>query len=153
MKRIFLAAGLITGLGATAALADGKVYITLPDMSGFAQDPATADQLLRDMENTLVLSQNCPGSSLSDAEHSLLTDGFDLLAYGALKLDTDSIIAKYEVPAFAQLDNAAATCPGEAALKARTIATLLEAGADLTPLPDQEKAYLEWRALMDSIRP
>lgn len=153
MKRIFLTAFLLAASGATAALADGKVYITLPDMAGAAQDPVAADRLLADMENTLVLSQNCPGASLSDAEHSLLTDGFDLLAYGELKLDTDTVIAKYEKPAFDLLDSNSGACDGEPELKARTIATLLAAGGDLTPLPDQEKAHLEWRALMDEIRP
>ncbi|MBJ2151289.1 hypothetical protein [Paracoccus sp. IB05] len=153
MKRIFLTAAVTLGLGATAALADGKVYITLPDMSGIAQDPVAADRLLSDMQNTLVLSQNCPEASLSDEEHSLLTDGFDLLAYGELKLDTDGIIAKYETPAFDLLDNSTLACSEEPELKARTIATLIEAGGDLTPLPDQEKAYLDWRALMDQIRP
>ncbi len=152
MKRILLTAALSLSLGAGAALADGKVYITLPDMSGIAQDKAASDLLLADIYKTMVLSQNCPGTSLSGEEHSLLSDGFDLLAW-ELELSMDETIEKYEKPAFALLDSGDDACSEEPELKARTIATLLKAGGDLTPLPDQEKAYHEWRSLMDAIRP
>ena len=40
MKRILLTAGLSLGLSSGLALADGKVYVTLPDMSGIARDAA-----------------------------------------------------------------------------------------------------------------
>ncbi len=152
MKRILLTAGLSLGLSSGLALADGKVYVTLPDMSGIARDAAQSDQLLTDLYAVMVLSQNCPGASLTGAEHSLVSDGFDLLAHGELKLSSDEVISRYEQPAFALLDDNS-NCAREAQLKFDTLKTLEAAGGSLVPLPDQEKAYVEWRALMDSIEP
>ncbi|NPD17102.1 hypothetical protein HOY34_18065 [Xinfangfangia sp. D13-10-4-6] len=152
MKRFALLATCSLLLSGTAALADGKVYVTLPDMAVFAKDPVVADRMLRNLYNATVLSVNCPGASLSDAEHSLLTDSFDLLAYGELKLSTDELISRYEGPAFAQLDDPDA-CIEEADLKEQMLNDLRDAGGSTVPLADQEQAYHDWRALMDAIRP
>lgn len=151
MLRLISAALLALGL-TSSALADGKVYVPLPDMSPYEADHEAADLFLRDLYRGLVLASNCPNTSLSDEEHSLLTDGFDLLAYGVLHLSVDDVVERYEGPAFSALDapNACDDAPG---LKANLIDFLISLGGSLTPLPDQDQAYREWRELMDRIQP
>lgn len=144
---------LLFSLPLTApVLADGKIYVPLPDMSAIGRDPVAADRLLRDLYSALVLSQNCPGASLTGEAHSLISDSFDLLAYGELKLSTDVIISRYEKPAFDLMDQPGG-CDNEAVLKAGVLAVLQQAGGSLTALPDQERGYQDWRALMDQITP
>ena len=152
MFRHFLIPLLLSLPLAAPALADGKIFVPLPDMSDIGRDPVAADLLLRDLYRAMVLSQNCPGASLSGEEHSLISDGFDLLAYGALNLSTDEVISRYEKPAFDLVDQPGG-CDNEAGLKADVLAVLQQAGGSLTALPDQERGYQDWRALMDQIRP
>lgn len=147
----FIFAALMT-LAAAPALADGKVYVTLPDMTPYEIDHEAADRFLGDAYRGLVLSSNCQNSWLTAEEHSLLTDGFDLLAYGVLKLSVDEVVSRYEKPAFAALDTPGA-CDEAPELKAALLEHLQDMGGSLEPLPDQEAAYHEWRALMDSIQP
>ena len=154
MRPFLRPAALALLLCAGQAHADGKIYVPLPSMTSVAEDPDAARDFLAEMYITLVINSNCFGASLSDPEHSLLTDSFDLLAYGEMAMSTDDIVETFEKPAFAYLDNAEANpCGAATERKEAVLSRLIGLGGSLTPLPDQEKAYAEWRVLMDSIRP
>lgn len=133
---------------AAPALADGKVYVQLPDMSYFGGE--IGEDFLYQLVLANVVSSNCPGFEVTDAEWSLLTDSADLLAYGELKLGTNDFDNLFYDPAFAALDEPT-TCAEEGPAVEEILTELVEHGGSREPLPDQEKAYAEWRVLMDNL--
>ena len=147
-KRIamVLAAAMLCG---TPALADGKVFVQLPDLSSYSG--TQAEDFLRRVVLANVVSSNCAGFGISDAEWSLLTDSADLLAYGRLRLDTDSYDDAFYGPAFDALD-APGTCETHGPDVEAVLEELVRHGGAREPLPDQEGAYEEWRALMDRLQ-
>lgn len=141
---------LVAALLLTApALADGKVYVQLPDLSSY--EGKRAEDFLYQVVLANVVSSNCPGFEVSDAEWSLLTDSADLLAYGQLKLGVNEFDNLFYGPAFALLDEAT-TCETEGPAVESILAELVQQGGAREPLPDQDAAYIEWRALMDRLQ-
>jgi hypothetical protein len=137
MQRLPFAILLCLTLAAPAA-ADGKIYVQLPDLSGFSG--AEAETLLERAVLANVVSSNCPDFAISDEEWSLLTDSADILARGRLGLSIDDYDASYYGPAFAALDHPA-LC-GEAGPDVQPVLDLLvELGGSRQPLPDQDAAY------------
>ena len=123
---------------ATPALADGKIYVQLPDLSDFGGEEAEA--LLTEVVLANVISSNCPDFSVSDEEWSLLTDSADILARGRLGLSVDDYDSQYYGPAFAALDEADA-CATNGPDVQPVIEKLVEMGGSREALPDQEAAY------------
>ena len=148
MNRILVAGAFILGL-VTPALADGKVYVQLPDLSSYEGN--AAELFLYQTVLANVVSSNCPGFEVSAAEWSLLTDSADLLAYGQLKLSTNDYDKLFYDQAFDQLDEST-TCAAQGPKVQNVLSELVKHGGSREPLADQEAAYTEWRALMDSLQ-
>ncbi|WEK04419.1 MAG: hypothetical protein P0Y65_19955 [Candidatus Devosia phytovorans] len=144
-----LAAATAALLIATPAIADGKVYVQLPDLSSYTEH--RAEEFLYQVVLANVVSSNCTGFEVTEAEWSLLTDSADLLAYGQLKLSTDDYDSIFYDQAFAALDEAN-TCEVEGPGVESVLEELVFQGGSRDPLPDQEAAYTEWRALMDRLQ-
>lgn len=147
MKRFLIGtslAGML--LAATPALADGKIYVQLPDLSDFSGQEA--EEFLHQLVLANVVSSNCTGFEVSEAEWSLLTDSADIVGKGILGLDSAKFDDEYYGPAFAALDEAG-TCEVEGPQVEPVLEFLVDQGGSRDPLPDQEAAYIEWRALQD----
>lgn len=137
MKRLLAATALCLTL-ANPALADGKIYVQLPDLSDWKGEEA--EIFLKDVVLANVVSSNCRGFEITDEEWSLLTDSADLLARGQLGLSTDDYDAGYYSPAFDALDDPD-TC-AEAGPEVQIILDKLVAmGGSREALPDQDAAY------------
>lgn len=149
MLRKILVAGLILAVGAQQAAADGKIYVQLPDLSAYTGQKAEA--FLEKVVLANVVSSNCPGFEVTDEEWSLLTDSADLLAYGQLRLNTGDYDDKYYTPAFAALDKPG-TCEAKGPEVEEVLSELVDRGGSRQALPDQDKAYEDWRALMDRLQ-
>ena len=145
MKQIVL--GLLgVALLATPALADGKVYVQLPDLSSLHGEGEK--DFLRAIILANVISSNCADYAVSDAEWSLLTDSADLIAKGQLHLDSSAYDDQYYGPAFAVLENEGA-CDTHGSKVQPMLEQLVELGGSREPLPDQEAAYEDWRKMQD----
>ncbi|MDB5529334.1 MAG: hypothetical protein JWR51_2437 [Devosia sp.] len=118
------------------ALADGKVYVQLPDLSGY-QD-AAAEALLHRLVMANVVSSHCAGFAISDAELWLLLDTADIVAV-QLGLDTDLYGGDYSRPAYNALVEEE-TCPLEGPKVELTLRELVAHGGSRQPLPDQKAA-------------
>lgn len=149
MFKKVLVAGLLLAMGAQQALADGKIYVQLPDLSTYEGYPA--EEFLGRVVLANVISSNCTGYEVTDEEWSLLTDSADLLAYGQLNLTTDDYDTLFYKPAFDALDEAG-VCDRQGPDVERVLSELVERGGSREALPDQEAAYEEWRALMDGLQ-
>jgi hypothetical protein len=137
MKRLL--AILATGLVLTApALADGKIYVQLPDLSDITG--AEAESFLSQVVLANVISSNCPDFAVTEEEWSLLTDSADILAREQLRLSVDDYDSQYYGPAFATLDKADA-CTMHGPEVQPVIDKLVELGGSRTALPDQDAAY------------
>ncbi|ODT71076.1 MAG: hypothetical protein ABS75_10110 [Pelagibacterium sp. SCN 63-23] len=147
LNRIALCAA-VSMLGASSVLADGKVYVQMPDLGAY--QGAEAEQFLAEVVLANVVSSNCAGFEVTDEEWSLLTDSADLLAYGQLKIDTGRYDDEYYRPAFAALDEAG-TCEREGPKVEEVLTTLVGHGGSRAALPDQDKGYKDWRKLMDRL--
>ena len=145
----FLTAGALCLALATPALADGKVYVQLPTFPPFSGNEA--EEMLERLVVANIVSGNCPGYEVTDAEWSLLTDSADLIAYGELKLSANDYDNLFYDPAFDLLDEAT-TCETEGPGVEPILAELVQLGGSREPLADQEAAYTEWRALMDQLQ-
>ncbi|SEQ27025.1 hypothetical protein SAMN05428969_2491 [Devosia sp. YR412] len=145
----FVAASLLCLTLTAPALADGKVYVQLPTFGPFEGNEA--EDLLYHLVVANIVSSNCAGYEVTDAEWSLLTDSADLVAYGELKLSTNDFDNLFYDPAFDLLDDPT-TCETEGPGVEPMLAELVQLGGSREPLPDQDKAYTEWRALMDRIQ-
>lgn len=148
MKRVALAALASLAL-ATPSLADGKVYVQLPDLGDYKGQEAR--EFLYELVLANVVSSNCVGYEITEEEWSLLTDSADIIGYGELKLDAATFDDEYYAPAFAALDEAG-TCEEWGPQVPGIVDTLVSHGGSRDPLPDQDKAYEEWRAFMDELR-
>ena len=137
MKTLFatLAATLLL---AAPALADGKIYVQLPDLTSFGG--AEAEAFLSEVVLANVVSSNCPDFAVTEEEWSLLTDSADILARGQLRLSVDAYDSQYYGPAFAALDQADA-CATHGPDVQPTIEKLVELGGSREALADQEAAY------------
>lgn len=152
------AAALMLGLAAASpALADGKIYVQLPDLSDYAEGEAEA--FLSEVVTANVISSNCPGFEVTDEEWSLLTDSADILARGQLGLSVDVYDSDYYGPAFALLDQEGA-CAEYGPRVAEVIDRLVEHGGSREALPDQDGAYREeqareaaWDAAQGGVKP
>jgi hypothetical protein len=142
IRRILCASALCLAL-AGPALADGKIYVQLPDLSAVTGDEAEA--LLADVVLANVVSSNCPAFSVTDEEWSLLTDSADILAREQLGLSIDEYDRRYYGPAFAALDKAD-TCETAGPKVQPTLDRLVELGGSREALPDQETAYQAMQA-------
>lgn len=129
--------------GASPALADGKIYVQLPDLSGV--EGAEAEALLKQAVTANVVSSNCADFAVTEAEWSLLVDSADILAYTRLGLDTDGFDTDYYKPAFALLDDKGACAKYGPAVEP-TLAKLVDFGGAREPLPNQDSAAQEYKA-------
>jgi hypothetical protein len=146
MIRMMMGASLVGMLLATPALADGKIYVQLPDLSSY--QGAAAEDFLRQTVLANVVSSNCAGFEITEEEWSLLTDSADILARGNLKLSVDAYDADYYQPAFAALDEAG-TCAAEGPKVQPILDELVGKGGSREALADQDAAYEAWRAMQD----
>ena len=137
MKRLLATTAFCLAL-ATPVLADGKIYVQLPDLS--AWKGAEAETLLKELVLANVVSSNCPGFEVTGEDWSLLTDSADLIAYGQLGLSVDDTDATYYAPAFSALDRAD-TCATEGPKVEPILEKLVELGGSRTALPNQDAAY------------
>lgn len=128
---------------AAPALADGKIYVQLPDLSGYAEGEAEA--LLSEVVTANVISGNCAGYEVTDEEWSLLTDSADLLARGQLGLSVEVYDSDYYGPAFALLDESG-SCEEYGPRVEPVLDQLVELGGSREARPDQDAAYREEQA-------
>lgn len=132
-------------LGAVALVqpvsADGKVYVQLPDL--YSYQGAAAAALLNRLVLANVVSSNCEGFAVTDAETWLLLDTADIVAV-QLGLDTDLYDGDYYRPAFAALVEEA-TCPTEGPKVELTLQELVAHGGSREPLPDQSAAAIAFQ--------
>ena len=142
MKPLLVSAAVALML-ATPALADGKIYVALPDLSGVSG--TAAETMLREVVLANVISSNCAEFSVTDEEWSLLTDSADILAHEQLNLSTDAYDSTYYDPAFSALDQADA-CATEGPKVQPMLEQLVALGGSRTALPDQEAAYQAMQA-------
>lgn len=136
--KTFIATLTTTLLLAGPALADGKIYVQLPDLSGITG--AEAEAFLSEVVLANVVSSNCAGYEITDEEWSLLTDSADILARGQLGLSVDEYDSQYYGPAFDALDRPE-TCDQAGPGVQPTIDRLVELGGSREALPDQDAAY------------
>ena len=137
MKRLL--AIFATSLVLTApVLADGKIYVQLPDLSDI--NGAAAESFLSAVVLANVISSNCSDFAVTDEEWSLLTDSADILAREQLRLSVDAYDSQYYGPAFAALDRADA-CATHGPEVQPVIDRLVELGGSRQALPDQDAAY------------
>jgi hypothetical protein len=136
--KTFIATLTTTLLLAGPALADGKIYVQLPDLSGITG--AEAEAFLSEVVLANVVSSNCAGYEITDEEWSLLTDSADILAREQLRLSVDDYDSLYYGPAFEALDRPE-TCDQAGPGVQPTIDRLVELGGSREALPDQDAAY------------
>lgn len=145
MKTTLMSAALlVAAMSATPALADGKIYVQLPDLSSY-QGPEAEDFLYQIVLANIVAS-NCTGYEITDEEWSLLTDSADILARGQLGLSVDDYDDQYFSPAFDALDEAD-TCETMGPKVQPILDELVNLGGSRDALPDQDKAYEDWSAM------
>lgn len=147
IKRIALVGALAMAFG-QPALADGKIYVQLPDLSSY--EGQAAEAMLKRVVMANVVSSNCVDYEITSEDWSLLTDSADLLAYGQLKLDVNDYDDTYYKPAFDALDEPG-TCETFGPDVEVVLDELVAHGGSREALPDQDKGYVEWRALMDRL--
>lgn len=148
MLKKMVIAGLLVAAGVQQAAADGKVYVKLPDLSSYTGH--RAEEFLGQVVLANVISSNCTGFEVTDADWSLLTDSADILAYGQLKLGVDDYDSTFYKPAFDALDESGA-CERHGPEVEQVLSELVSLGGSRDPLPDQAKAYEEWRVFMDEL--
>ena len=137
MKTLF-ATIAATLLLAGPALADGKIYVQLPDLSGFTG--AEAEALLTEVVLANVVSSNCPDFAVTDEEWSLLTDSADILARGQLGLSIEDYDFRFYRPAFNETERPD-RCEVFGPDVQPVIDRLVELGGSREALPDQDAAY------------
>lgn len=142
MNRFYAATALCFALTAPA-LADGKIYVQLPDLSSYQGQEA--EDFLHEVVLANVVSSNCTGAEISDEEWSLLTDSADILAH-QLGLSTDVYDEQYYGPAFDALDQNE-TCYVESPNVPVIIDKLVALGGSTVALPDQDQAYEDYQAM------
>jgi len=124
-----LAAALLA-LAAGGAFAEAAMTVPLPDTSGLPQDQARA--LIAELAQVNVITSNCPGYPVSDAEWTLIAGTGDQLA-AQLGLDAQEYDRQFYGPAFKLLDDPAA-CDRIGPRAQPLIARLKAMGGGTTPL-------------------
>lgn len=142
MNRVLTAVVLCLGLTAPA-LADGKIYVQLPDLSSYKGQ--RGEDFLYQVLLANIVASNCVGYEITEEEWSLLVDSADLLSY-ELGLSTDDYVANYETPAFTALDEPG-TCENFGPNVQPVIDELVSLGGSREALPDQDQAYEDYRAM------
>lgn len=137
MYRLLAAAALCLSLS-TPALADGKIYVRLPNLSVY--QGREGELFLERLILANVVSSNCAGYEVTSEEWSLLTDSADILAHQLGVATTATYEAEYEIPAFEALDRPG-TCDEVGPSVPAIINELVRLGGSREALPDQEKAY------------
>ena len=137
MKRLLAATAICLAL-ASPVLADGKIYVQLPDLSAWKGEEA--ETILKELVLANVVSSNCPGFEITEEEWSLLTDSADLLARGQLGLSVEDYDAQYYSPAFDALDDPN-TCDQVGPRVQPMLDLMVEMGGSREALPDQDAAY------------
>ncbi|SDE40560.1 hypothetical protein SAMN05421538_106149 [Paracoccus isoporae] len=97
-----LAAGLNMPLTLPAAMAEGKVMVELPNLSGMSDEDA--EKLITALAQVNVITSNCPDYDISDGEWTLLVGTGDMLAK-ALGMDPETYDEQYYGPAFRMLED------------------------------------------------
>lgn len=124
-----LAAALLA-IAAGAAWAEGGMTVPLPDTSTLSQDQARA--LITELAQVNVITSNCPGYPVSDAEWTLIAGTGDQIA-AQLGLDAQEYDRQFYGPAFKLLDDPAA-CDRIGPTAQPLIARLKAMGGGTTPL-------------------
>ena len=137
MKRLLAIFATSLALTATAS-ADGKIYVQLPDLSGFSGEEA--ETFLSEVVLANVISSNCADFAVTDEEWSLLTDSADILAHGQLGIGVNDFDNLFYDPAFETLDEPGA-CDKHGPQVQPVIDKLVALGGSREALPDQEAAY------------
>lgn len=145
--RKLVGASLLGLMLAGPAMADGKIYVQLPDLSSY--QGKEAEDFLSQVVLANIVSSNCPGFEVTEEEWSLLTDSADILARENLKLSTDAYDADYYQPAFAALDQPD-TCAKQGPTVEPILDELVNQGGSREALPDQDAAYEDWRKMQDA---
>lgn len=127
----------------TPALADGRIYVPLPDVSEYRGDDAR--YFLRQVIGAVVVGANCPQADFPEEKWSLLNDTADLLAYDQLDLSVSQYDDEIFGPAFDALDESG-TCEKVTPKIDQIADHLIALGGSLEPYPDQAAAYKEWTA-------
>jgi hypothetical protein len=138
IRSLMVASVMAMTLGAAPAFADGKIYVQLPDLTGY--EGQRAEDFLHSVVLANVVSGNCPGFEVSEEEWSLLTDSGDILAREQLKLSVDDYDTNFYQPAFAKLDDPD-TCAKEGPNVEPVLDELVNLGGSRDALPDQDAAY------------
>ena len=128
MKPMLAAAALVFATG--AAWADGGMTVPLPDTSGLSPDQARG--LIAELAQVNVITSNCPGYPVSDAEWTLIAGTGDKLA-AQLGLDASAYDKQFYGPAFKLLDDPGA-CDRIGPRAQPLIARLKAMGGGTTPL-------------------
>ncbi|WP_299747757.1 hypothetical protein [Devosia sp.] len=128
------------------ALADGKVYVQLPDLSSLHGEGQK--DFLRGLILANVISSNCPDFAVTEPEWSLLTDSADLIGRGQFHLNAEAYDQQYFGPAFAVLEDKSA-CETYGPTVQPILDQLVALGGSREPLPDQDAAYEDWRKMQD----
>ena len=128
MKPMLAAALLAIASG--AAWAEGGMTVPLPDTSGLSQDQARA--LIAELAQVNVITSNCPGYPITDAEWTLIAGTGDQLA-AQLGLDAQAYDRQFYGPAFKLLDDPGA-CDRIGPKAGPLIARLKAMGGGTTPL-------------------
>ena len=128
MKPMLAAAALVFAAG--AAWADGGMTVPLPDTSGLSPDQARG--LIAELAQVNVITSNCPGYPVSDAEWTLIAGTGDKLA-AQLGLDASAYDKQFYGPAFKLLDDPGA-CDRIGPRAQPLIARLKAMGGGTTPL-------------------
>ena len=128
MKPMLAAAALVFAAG--AAWADGGMTVPLPDTSGLSPDQARG--LIAELAQVNVITSNCPGYPVSDAEWTLIAGTGDKLA-AQLGLDASAYDKQFYGPAFKLLDDPGA-CDRIGPRAQPLIARLKAMGGATTPL-------------------
>lgn len=128
MKPMLAAAVLAIASG--AAWAEGGMTVPLPDTSGLSPDQAQA--LIAELAQVNVITSNCPGYPVTDAEWTLIAGTGDKLA-AQLGLDAGEYDRQFYGPAFRLLDDPEA-CERIGPRAQPLIARLKAMGGATTPL-------------------
>lgn len=130
--------GALLLLSAAPVLADGKVYVQLPNLASY--EGARAEQFLHQVVVANVVSSNCADYAVTDAEWSLLTDSGDILAK-QLDIDSTAYDKDFYGPAFDLLDKPG-TCAAEGPNVEYVLRELVEQGGSREPLANQAAAAI-----------
>lgn len=127
-----LAAGLSMPLSLSATLAEGKVMVELPNLSGMSDEDA--EKLITALAQVNVITSHCPDYDISDGEWTLLVGTGDMLVK-ELGMDPDTYDEDYYGPAFRMLEDPGA-CDRIGPRARPIIDDLIEMGGGTEPVSE-----------------